>query len=56
MPMVPVAQKRHAAAQPTWLDTHSVERPLATRRITASVSSPSEVRKSSLLAPSCVES
>ncbi len=56
MPILPVAQKSQAAAQPTWLETHSVVRPVAIRRTTDSSKSPAGVRNSSLVAPSCCES
>ncbi len=56
MPIEPVAQNRQAAAQPTWLDTHRLQRPDAMRRTTVSVSSPASVRSNSFVAPSTAES
>ena len=52
MPIWPVAQKPHAAAQPTCDETQSDIRPVPVRMMTDSISMPAGVRSTSFVAPS----
>ena len=56
MPIWPVAQKPHAAAQPTCDDTQSDTRPVPVRMMTDSIKQPAAVRSTSFVAPSTCES